>query len=280
MNAVPRLRFDITPWLSAAALSLALGVSGCGAPGDMGEEMSEGMPSEEVVTTSEALSAGFEQYAVGVVMLDAAACPADRLVTIYTDDSDYDNESDYTGWDLPGTARRARRHDTGRGGTTWKFCKVDGRNFKSLTKYASKTNYFYSVLSIGSACPNGSLLVGRMMADEADNNESYISPAGLANKQWNYHTGFVTHLSFCMFGPSTDKMTSFPNLGMKYAVFHDYDGVQPELFLQKKWVYSDNEDHVEPGVTRTIHYDEVDEAAFGMMIGGSGNTMFDLGRVK
>lgn len=276
MKTIRRLRFDLAGWSSAALLSLALGASGCGAP----EDMPEDEQPDEVDSTSQAIESEFEKYAVAVIPLNAASCPADRLISIYTDDEDDNNESDYTAWEAPGTARRSRHHNTGRGGTNWSFCKVDGRDFKSLTKFASKKNYFYSVLALGDACPNGSLWMGRMMADEADNNRSSIVPKGLANRVLNYHTGFVTHLSFCMFGASTDKMTSFPDLGMKYAVFHDYDGVQPDLFLQKRWVYSDNEDEVVPGVTKTIAYDVDDEAVFGTMIGGGSNTMFDIGRVQ
>lgn len=243
------------------------------------EEISEDMPSEELGTTSEALSAEFEKYAVGVVLLDPASCPADRLVTIYTDDSDYHNESDYTGWDTPDTARRARRHDTGYRGTTWQFCKVDGRNFKSLTKFASKTHYFYATLRLGDHCPNGSKLVAREMADEnidGDNDSRMTGPKGWMNYSYN---GFITHMDFCVFKASTDKMTSFPDLGMQYAVFHDYDGAQPDLFFKKRWVYSDNNDGA-THITRTWSSSDADEDAFGLMISGDGNTMFDLGQVQ
>jgi hypothetical protein len=270
MKTIRRLGFDLAGWLSAALL--ALGASGCGAAEDMSE-------SEQVGSTSQAISE-FEKYAVAVMPLDAGACPADRVFSIYTDDEDDVNESDSTGWEAPGTARRLRNHNTRRGGTHWTFCKVDGRDFKSLTKFASKTNYFYAVLSVGEQCPNGSVDAVRIMDDEADNNQSSISPAGLANRQRNYHNGFTTVLSFCVFQASTDKMTSFPDLGMRYAVFHDYDAVQPSLFIQKRWVYSDNEDAFPAGSGSRTWYWNADPAAFDMMVSGDPNTMFDIGRVK
>jgi hypothetical protein len=55
---------------------------------------------------------------------------------------------------------------------------------------------------------------------------SVSSNASSVPLERNYHNGMVTVLSFCKLGVSTDKVTS-PDLGMRYAVFHDYDGVQP-----------------------------------------------------
>jgi hypothetical protein len=140
MKPIRRLGIDLAGWLSAALL--ALGASGCGAPEDTSED-------QQVGSTSQAIS-DFDTYAVGVMPLDAGACPADRLISIYTDDEDDANESDSTGWDAPGTARRARKHNTGRHGTNWTFCKVDGRDFKSLTKFAANTLLLRGAVSRGS----------------------------------------------------------------------------------------------------------------------------------
>lgn len=270
MKISRRFGLDRARCLSAALL--ALGASGCGAPGDKSED-------QQVGSSSQAVS-DFDTYAVGVMPLDAGACPADRLISIYTDDEDDNNESDSTGWDAPGTARRARKHNTGRHGTNWTFCKVDGRDFKSLTKFAANTHYFYAVLSLGDLCPNGSIFASRIMMGELDNNESAIVPVGLA-KPGNYQNGTSTIMSWCMFGPSTDKMTSFPDLGMRYAVFHDYDAAQPSLFIQKRWVYSDNEDAAEAGSTRTFLYFSDDyRATFDAIVSGDPNTMFDIARVR
>jgi hypothetical protein len=118
------------------------------------------------------------------------------------------------------------------------------------------------------------------MMGEAINNESSIVPVGLA-KPGNYQNGKSTIMSWCMFGPSTDKMTSFPDLGMRYAVFHDYDSAQSSLFVQKRWVYSDYEDEAEAGSTRTFLYFSDDyRATFDAIVSGDPNTMFDIGRVQ
>jgi hypothetical protein len=229
-------------------------------------------PSEAVASTEEGID-GFSQYAVGVYMPDARYCWADMLVTIYTDDEDDNNESDSTAFESTDTVRRARRHDTGRTGTTWKFCKFDGRPFKSLTRYGN-TDYYYATLKLGTTCPNGSMEFRRNITNEVESNANFITgPAG-PNSVSN--TG--TELFFCMFGTNTDKMYSFPDFGMPYAVFHDYDSGQPSLFFAKKWVYSDDEDF--HNFNGTTPGSGPDFALFDNMVGGGANTMYDLAQVR
>ena len=216
----------------------------------------------------------YNKYAVGVMPLDPRACAAENTVTIYTDDEDDDNESDSTGFELPQTVRRARRHDTGRAGTTWTFCKVDGRSFKSLTKYSYKTHYFYATLKLGQYCPNGSLDFQRHVDGEHDDNRSRLSGPAAPNTKEVDSIVF----NYCLFAANTDKMTSFPDLGMQYAVFHDYDSEQPDQFIAKRWVYSDDEDYHNFNLTTPDDTD--DFPAFNAIIGGGTNTMYDIAQVR
>jgi hypothetical protein len=189
-------------WLVAAALPVLSLLGACGA----GDGMDPEQAIEDVGTVQEEVSVAFNRYAVGVIPIDPRSCPVDRTVSLYTDDEDDDNESDSTGWDLPQTLRRARRHDTGRSGTNWSFCKVDGRDFHSLTKYSGKTHYFYTTLKLGIECPNGSLERSRNIYSEKDDNRSAISGPAAPN----FVDDNTTTLFFCLFGPNADKMTSFP----------------------------------------------------------------------
>jgi len=255
-----------------AVLSFSIVVAACGGV-DPGSPAGTGAASEPAAaSTAEGLD-GFSQYAVGVYMPDARYCWSDMLVTLYTDDEDDSNESDATAFEPTSTARRARRSNTGHGGTTWQFCKFDGRPFKSLTRYGN-TDYYYATLKLGTTCPNGSMEFERQIDGEHDSNRSYITgPTGP-----NYVASGGVHLFFCMFGTNTDKMTSFPDFAMPYAVFHDYDSGQPSLFLAKKWVYSDDEDlhnfnYTSPG-------SGPDFALFDNMVGGGNNTMYDLAQVR
>lgn len=254
-----------------AAVSLSLVASACGGV-DPGYQA--GDADQHVASTEQELTA-YNRYAIGVIMPDSRYCAADSLVSIYTDDEDSDNESDSTEFEPTDTARRARQHDTGRTGTLWQFCKVDGRSFKSLTRYGN-TDYYYAALKLGTTCPNGSIEFQREIAGETSENESYVrGPAGPNVKRLS-----VMDMSFCMFGTNTDKMYSFPDLDMPYAVFHDYDSGQPSLFFAKRWVYSDEEDAWNRNSNSTTPYGGPDFAMFDNMVGGSGNTMFDIAQVR
>jgi hypothetical protein len=248
------------------ALPVALVLSACGGA-DAGYQGSDG--SDPVASVEQELS-DFDKYAIGVIMPDPRFCWTDNLVTLYTDDEDDNNESDSTGFEPPDTPRRARRHNTGRSGTLWSFCKFDGRPFKSLTRYGN-TDYYYAVLKLGTTCPNGSLEFQRSIDGEHEDQRGYIrGPAG------PNQAGAI--LTFCMFGTNADKMYSFPDFDMPYAVFHDYDSGQPDHFFAKKWVFSDDEDY--HNFNGTTPSGGPDFARFDNMVGGGSNTMYDIAQVR
>ena len=87
-------------------------------------------------------------------------------------------------------------------------------------------------------------------------------------------------LFFCTFGTNADKMYSFPDFDMPYAVFrdydYDYDSGQPSLFFAKRWVYSDDEDRH----NFTNPSGGPDFALFDKMVGGTTNTMYDIAQVR
>jgi hypothetical protein len=252
-------------------------LSGCGAGYDL--DPTQGAEAEDVGSSQAAITQ-FNKYAVGVIPLDPNSCPADRRVSVYTDDEDEDNESDSTGWDPPNTARRSRAHNTGRTGTSWNFCKVDGRDFYSWTKFSSKTEYFYAVLRLGTDCPNGAQGATHYSTGELDNNESsWTGPMGgsvfLAPNDGSLDpNGPVLATSYCFFQDSPDKMTAFPDLGMQYAVFHDYDSAQPSFVLSKRWVYTDDEDDNITWSGNSAAWN------FDALMDGNGNSIYDLARVR
>lgn len=261
-------------WI-AAVLPVVTILSGCGAEHDFDPTQA----AEDAGSSRAALTPLFDKYAIGVIPLNPNSCPAEQRVTVYTDDEDDENESDFTGWDSPQTARRDREHNTGRTGTLWNFCKVDGRDFHSLTKFSSKTEYFYAVLLLGTTCPNGSTGVRHYSTGEFDNNESsWTGTMGGNFFMWASGSmepgGSVLSTVYCFFQASTDKMTAFPDLGMQYAVFHDYDSVQPSFVLSKRWVYSDDEDD-----NATFSGNSA-PSTFDPIMNGHGNSMYDLARVR
>jgi hypothetical protein len=133
---------------------------------------------------------------------------------------------------------------------------------------------------LGNACPDGAVAISRMI-DNEDRGNKNRADGGIAPNKSNVD---YTQFSFCFFrgGPST--MPSFPDLGMEYAVFHDFDGDQPGWVLRKKWIHSDDEDsEANTNAYFPTSAPEVPDfmRIVEMPIGASGrpDTTFDLARV-
>lgn len=234
-------------------------------------------------------------YAVGVVPVDGTTCPADsQLVTIYMDDEDDDNNTDWVGyfgndggkWQSPQTPFRGVREGEDicsifgctrfNENTTLRFCKVNGQKFKPLTTNVNAKSQFYAVLKLGQYCPNGSLNHSRFIDNEDDDNENWTSGPIAPNSQ-----DHNTSLKFCFFrtGTSSNLMTSFPSLGIQYAVFHDYDdSIQPSWVISKRWHYSDNED--DDNINSSSPSGTSAAYDFGRLVGSGTNTFFEFARVK
>ena len=127
------------------------------------------------------------------------------------------------------------------------FCRVDGNQFKPMTTDPTATDQFYAVLMMGTRCPNGSVEVVWQL-DTPDVNDA-SSCAGAApdtpcgpNQAVNLGAGASTFfMHFCFFRSAASEdgvMTSFPEVGKAYAVFHDFGGGQPPWVILKRWLYS------------------------------------------
>lgn len=228
---------------------------------------------EAMADTAEVQSAAVDNtYAVGVIPIDGSTCPSgSSLIKIYMDDEDDENRSFATGWHLPQTLKDVPRR-TNWSGTNLRFCKVNGSSFRPLTTDVSKKAYFYATLKLGQYCPNGSVEITRHIDNEDDKNRNSYSGPLSPNA-----VGINTRLHFCFFRTGSPTMSSFPNLGVDYAVFHDYDGDQPSLFKRKAWIFSDDEDDDNANSQPTSSSAQID---FSKLVGGGKNTMFDLGRVR
>lgn len=173
-------------------------------------------------------------YDVGVIP-NADACPAGvEKITIRMDDEDDGNANSRSGW-LGATLSSNN--------TTFKFCRVDGSQFRPLTTTAA-TSKNYAVLKLGSTCPNGSQEIYRRWDNEDSGNANWFT-ASISNPQtmWPSETstsskGF-TRLHFCLFRSGSTTMSSFPQLGFSYGVF------APSVFsyaLATGSLYTDDED--------------------------------------
>jgi hypothetical protein len=192
--------------------------------------------------------------------------------------------SDESIWVLPHTAKQPARCWTTDHNTTLRFCRVSGADFKNLASDVSDAPNHYAVLLLGDACPDGAVMLTTRIDNEDRGNDNYAL-GDIAPSKSNRETS-LTQLSFCFFrgGPST--MTSFPDLGMDYAVFHDFDGeYQPSWVLRKKWIHSDDE-HSEGNTNAYFPVSAPEVPDFmkivEMPIGANGrpDTTFDLAQVR
>jgi hypothetical protein len=216
-------------------------------------------------------------FAVGVIPFDGSTCPADSsLVTFAMDDEDDSSQSDSTVFELPQTVRRPVRapFEFAHVNTGINFCKVNGQDFKHLTTSVNDKANFYAVLKLGQTCPNGSSEMSRYIDNEDDSNANKKS-GPIAPNQMDTNTSF----RWCYFHAGTTTMDSFPNLGVKYAVFHDYDvSPQPGFVISKRWLYSDDEDDANENSSSPTGTTKAND--FARIVGTGGNTMFDIARVR
>ncbi len=177
-------------------------------------------------------------------------------ITIHMDDEDSQNGNSHRGW--MGAISQGRN-------TTFRFCKVSGKNFKSLDTYDN-----YAVLRLSKQCPNGSIPFTRYF-DNEDNANANWSLGNIYPNKSNRNTT----LYFCLFkgkgAGASNTMSSFPNIGIRYGVF------APSNFskaIQKGHIRIDDEDFR----NRDRHYTN-DEASKSIVYGGS-NTSINLSRVR
>ena len=130
---------------------------------------------------------------------------------------------------------------------TLPFCRVDGRSFKPLTADPTATDQFYAVLKLGDGdCPPPSVEIVRKIdnEDEVGDAITWTSIGHLGPNQAASPTDSSTTLHFCFFrwaATPDETMTKFPDVGIPYAVFHDFDGPQPDWVTLKRWMYSSDE---------------------------------------
>ena len=116
---------------------------------------------------------------------------------------------------------------------TLRFCKVND-------DLLEKQNRPYAVLSLVTDCPVAATTVDpkqTMRIDTEDDNNRNAWSSGLAP---NVINSFGASLQFCVFG-TTSSPAPMPNLGMPYAVFHDFDVTPGPWVLEKKYFFFNDE---------------------------------------
>jgi len=224
------------------------------------------------------------------------SCPIGWMregVSIYVDGEDVDGCSLATGdqgepsWLPPSAAKDVLCTPASaiRGGTWLPFCRVDGDLFRPFAG-DGRGSPSYAVLSLGESCPTGSSLLVRQISTEHDNDRSRVLGSGAAHNQARTDV-HLTELHFCLFTAPADGepvQTAFPDLGLPYAVFHDFDGVQPPWVIAKRWQL--NDDEVDGNADAYVPADGASLDVLRTMIenpiasNGHQTTIFDLARVR
>jgi hypothetical protein len=180
--------------------------------------------------------------------------------------------------------------------TSLPFCRVDGRLFTPPPVEAEGAGHEYAVLKLGEECPPGSRAVSKYINNEdlgpTDTKNGAVGRIA-PNICTRGEVGTVTHLHFCLFTPGAGREAltrgggegRFPDLGFPYAVFHDYEGLQPSWVMGKRWLLSDNESADPPGhnyyTDPSGRHDGADiELLRRMVEDASTDTTFDLARVR
>ena len=182
--------------------------------------------------------------------------------------------------------------------TFLRFCRtaVSTDAFRPLTTDPNALDEFYAVLMFGERCPPHSIEIQKRIVNNEWHNQNHYYGGRDTNKP-NYiggeGLGNFTLLSFCYFrnAPSAaETMSSFPDLGFPYGVFHDFEGKQPGWVLAKYSTYSDdfngadsNTYEPEPSESaETREFQSIVENPEQELMDGSTthDTCFDVARVR
>jgi hypothetical protein len=301
--------FDITVAVESLTLRLTAGTlelelqAGATRAAPIGDCESSSITASLLKTSDAVRGCGPDATAVGVVPYaprDSIPCPfgaAREGVIVFNHDEDDTVCLQQTGalgeglWVLPQSSKyddlqcRPRDPAASRTITYMSFCRVDGRPFKPLTTDPSATEQFYAVLKLGDEpCPNGAVeMIRRMDTEDWENGSAAVGRLG-PNQIVNQIDSTATVFHFCYFRwaeTAADTMTTFPDLGFPYAVFHDFEGPQPLWVTLKRWLYSSNESSGNKSDLSSPVGDSQAVGQFERIVERPDNaTFFDMARVR
>jgi hypothetical protein len=166
------------------------------------------------------------------------------------------------------------------------FCRVDGALFKPFVADGTQGNN-YALLRLGEECPAGSVKVSKYI-NNPDGVRSNATLGNIGPNQSGNVPGTFTQLEFCLFQAQEEGAPvkeGFPDVGVAFAVFHDYEGFQPPWVIGKRWLRTDDENsgdgnrYLGPDGVLTDGT-EIDELKKMIEDIGNNDTVFDLAYVQ
>jgi hypothetical protein len=213
---------------------------------------------------------------------------------IYMDGEDTGGCSAATGdsgeplWVHPGTAKGPLPCPPVRDmGTRLTFCRVDGTVFSPFPVDEGQEGASYALLKLGDECPPGSVEVVKHISNERSDNRSRSVGSIAPNQVRAEPDANFTELHFCLFRPRPAEegvQRTFIDLGVPYAVFHDFDGFQPSWVMSKRWLLNEsdaegNDDHYDPPAGPDTE-EIMDMVEHQVAADGRPRTYIDLARVR
>jgi hypothetical protein len=261
-------------------------------------------------TTARELTVGVIPYAVTGVE-SCPPSPKREPVHFSMDDDDGTQCSRATGdwgegtWVLPDAVRPSVPIPckTTRDHTVLQLCRVSVAEdaFRPLTTDPSRTEDFYAVMRFGPRCPPGSVEIYKKIYNEEqdvakEEKEVPEEASGLwrlrdPNESVNDELFHYTRLFFCYFraaATEAETMQRFPDIGIPYAVFHDFDDYQPGWVIAKRWLLSDDDNNAStyfntygsPTEDRSVIAEFSQKVIKNPMRDAVTDTYFDMARVR
>jgi hypothetical protein len=129
------------------------------------------------------------------------------------------------------------------------FCRVpvEPDLFRPLTTDENASELFYALLQFGKSCPRYSHPIAKYIRNEPENNRN-ASSGPIEPNESSRLLGNYTKLFFCFFTTAPNEyetMSEFPDLGLPYSVFHDFDVPAPSWVISRRWMFTDDADYGE-----------------------------------
>jgi hypothetical protein len=262
--------------LGAAAMAIAAACSSAAAPSSEDTSVGVIFYSPYSVTTLGDCPPGARREQVTIRMVNELTSPCSTSTGTRGEGA----------WVLPQAQRPSPSCQGAVDQTDLQLCRVPGDLFRATTFRGDSVHEFYAVLKLGDRCPDDAIEIAVRIDDEDDpgpgrNSEGRgpIRP----NEVITGPLGTVTVLYFCYFRAAEfpdATMSSFPDLGVSYAVFHAFEGEQPSWVLSKRWQCGKNEDTFgAPG--DPYRWPGQEDSSFRQVIAASKvETCFNMARVR
>jgi hypothetical protein len=204
---------------------------------------------------------------VGVILNNEEDCPDGKLVNIFLDNEDGDQNNSNDGW-IGAIVQERNTH--------FKFCRVDGTKLGMLPKPTEGNNH-YAVLRLGDSCPSGAFEFSRYHDDQ---DQPPLSVSWMSGEFGPTEQGLGkgTRLFFCFFPESTSPgIMGLPDYGFEYGVFAN-EAFGEAAETGRIYIDDENEDNMNELDTMGLTAEQTD--LISQVLTANENTEYRLAQAK